>query len=426
MPEQNILVQISIAYCMVHMYVLLLLLYEHRGSKKVFLGSASALFIVTSAACVWIMVTRGIAAMGQYGVLIGSVPSLLFFFVFSRQRNAQFVFMFCLCDTVCMWIELATGLIDYAVGGGGVVTLILRLAAFPPLEYAVWRWLRRPFLETSHIVRRSWLLFALMTGVCYLILVILSVYPVIIFQRPQDIPLAVMVLILIALAYTTIFLALFEQLHMMKTQERQRVFEAQAMMMYHRVEDMRQAEEDIRIQRHDMRHQFQTIATLAQRGDTKALRDYIGTSQAMLDTVGPQRCCANPTLDAVLVHAAKQAEALGIRMEISIALPDELPADALELSIVFANALENAIQAVRELPEERRYVLCKSVIHPRFIMEISNPYAGEIVFDRSGVPVTDKPGHGIGTRSIVAFAEKYNAVCLFRAENGWFKLQIAV
>ena len=26
----------------------------------------------------------------------------------------------------------------------------------------------------------------------------------------------------------------------------------------------------------------------------------------------------------------------------------------------------------------------------------------------------------------VAFAEKYNALCLFRAENGWFKLQIAM
>lgn len=290
----------------------------------------------------------------------------------------------------------------------------------------MWRWLRRPFLEITHIVRHSWPLFAILTGVCYLILVILSVYPTVIFQRPQDIPLTVMVLVLIALAYTTIFLALFEQLHKLKTQERQRVFEAQTMIMYHRVEDMRQAEERIRIQRHDMRHQFQTIATLAQRGDLEALRDYIGTSQAMLDAAGPQRYCSNPTLDAVLIHAVKHAEALGIRMETSIALPAQLPVDALELSIVFANALENAIQAVRDLPEERRRILCKSVTHPRFIMEISNPYAGKIVFDRSGIPTTDKPGHGVGTRSIVAFAEKYSAVCLFRAENGWFKLQIAL
>lgn len=238
-------------------------------------------------------------------MLIGSVPSLIFLFAFSRQRNAQFIFLFCLCDTVCMWVELASGLIDYAVGGGGVVTLILRLVTLPLLEYAVWRWLRRPFLEMSHIVRHSWLLFALMTGVCYLILVVLSVYPTIIFQRPQDIPLAVMVLVLIA-------------------------------------------------------------------------------------------------------------------------LPDELPVDALELSIVFANALENAIRAVVKLPPDQRRIICKSVPTPRFMMEITNPYAGKVAFDREGLPVSDKPGHGIGTRSIVAFAEKYDALCRFQAEDGWFKVQLAV
>ena len=34
MPDQNIWVQLSIAYCMVHMYVLLLLLYEYRFKRK--------------------------------------------------------------------------------------------------------------------------------------------------------------------------------------------------------------------------------------------------------------------------------------------------------------------------------------------------------------------------------------------------------
>ncbi|MCH5271876.1 MAG: GHKL domain-containing protein [Lachnospiraceae bacterium] len=241
--------------------------------------------------------------MGQYGVMIASVPTLLFFFAMSKHRNAQFVIAFCFSDTVCIWIEMASALIDHAVGSGGVVTFILRLISIPLLEYAVYRWLRKPYLEISHLVRRGWLLFAALTGVCYLILVLLSVYPTIILDRPQDIPLAVVVLILIALVYATIFLVLFEQLHNLKAQERQRILEAQA---------------------------------------------------------------------------------------------------------------------------DQRHIICKSVIHPRFMIEISNSYAGEVTFDQWGVPVADKPGHGIGTRSIVAFAEKHNALYRFQAENGWFKLQIAV
>lgn len=426
MYSPNTLAQISILYCMVHMYLFLFLFYEYRCSKRTFRIAAAIVFFVVSAVCLWIFLTQGLAGMGQWGVLVGSVPTLIFFFVMSRQRNAQFIFIFCLSDTVCMWIELTSALIDYAVDGGGVVTFVLRLAAFPLLEYAVWRWIRQPFLEISRVVRKGWKMFAVLTGICYLILVMLSVYPTVIFDRPKDIPLAVMVLALIALAYGTIFQVLFEQLRVLEAQGLQRVLEAQAVMMSRRVEDIRRAEDTMRIERHDMRHRLQTVASLAQRGDCEALLDYVGTSQAKLSAAVPKSYCTHPVLDAVLVNVAEQAEKMGITMEMEIALPEVLPVDALELSIVFANALENAVRAVMELPENQRRVICKSVMHPRLVMEISNPYAGNVAFDRQGFPITDKPGHGIGTRSIIAFAEKHNAICLFQAEDGWFKFQIAV
>ena len=184
MPGQSVPVQLSIIYCMAHMYVILFLFYEYRCSRRTFIISGGAVILVTSAISIWIWFTQGLAAMGQYGVMIASVPSLLFFFAMSKYRNAQFVFIFCFSDTVCMWILLASGLIDHAVGGGGVVTVTLRLITIPLLEYAVWRWLRKPYLEMSRLVRRGWLLFAALTGTIYLILVLLSVYPTIIFERP--------------------------------------------------------------------------------------------------------------------------------------------------------------------------------------------------------------------------------------------------
>ena len=422
----NIFVQISIIYCMVHMYIFLFLFYEYRCSRKTFRISAAILFLIVSAVCLRIFFTQGIAAMGQWGVLAASIPTLIFFFVMSRQRNAQFIFIFCFSDTVCIWIELASALIDYAVGGGGIVTFVLRLVSFPLLEYAVWRWVRRPFLEMSRTVHKGWMLFAGMTGICYLILVMLSVYPTAIFDRPEDIPLAVMVLILIALSYGTIFWVQFEQFRILEVQEHQRILEAQTAVMSRRVEDIRRTEDAMRIERHDMRHHFQTIAAFAQNGDSDAVLDYVGKSQERLDSIAPKRYCNHPILNAVLTNAAAQAEQIGIVTEIAVILPEELPVDALELSIVFANALENAIHAVQELPDGQRRIICKSVTRPRFMMEISNPYAGEITFDRRGIPLAEVPGHGIGTRSIVAFSEKYNALCLFRAEQGWFKLQIVI
>ena len=169
--------------------------------------------------------------------------------------------------------------------------------------------------------------------------------------------------------------------------------EAQTVMMSQRVEDILRAEETMQIERQDIRHQLQTMASMAQREDCAALLDYIGSAQEKLTAVEPKHYCNNPALDAVLVNAAVQVEQMNISMEIKIGLPS---------------------------------IICKSVTHPRFMIEISNPYVGDVVFGQQGIPVTDKPGHGIGTRSIVAFAEKHNALYRFWAENGWFKLQIAM
>ncbi|MCI8512358.1 MAG: hypothetical protein HFE83_10275 [Lachnospiraceae bacterium] len=67
MPSQIVLVQSSIVYCMVHMYILLLLVFEHRGSRKIFLLSFASLFGVIGAVCLWLLFTQGVAVMGQWG-----------------------------------------------------------------------------------------------------------------------------------------------------------------------------------------------------------------------------------------------------------------------------------------------------------------------------------------------------------------------
>lgn len=426
MLDQNILVRISIIYCMVHMLVLFSLLYEYRGSRRRFWTATGIVVGLSSAACLYLLFTRGVAVMGQYGLLIGTLPTLLLFFLFAKERSAKFVFIFCLADTVSMWVQLSSGLIDYALGGTGVVTLVLRLVSFPLLEYAVWRWLRRPFLELGSSFRRCWTLFAALTGACYVILALVSVYPTMIFQRPEDIPMAVMLLILVALTYSTIFMVIRQQTELSHIRERQHILEAQAGMMERRAFEVRRSEEKLAIGRHDLRHRLQSVAALIRQGDTAAALEYIGASQTDLDQTGRPRLCQNVVLDALLSSYLEQIREQGIALETRLSIPDTLPVDATELSTVFANALENAARACEKLPKEQRRIVCTCVTEPRLMFEIGNPYAGTISFGPGGLPLSERPGHGLGTRSIMAFAEKHNAVCRFRAENGWFKVQVAL
>ena len=56
-------------------------------------------------------------------------------------------------------------------------------------------------------------------------------------------------------------------------------------------------------------------------------------------------------------------------------------------------------------------------------MQIVNPCQGEVRFER-GVPVSDRPGHGIGMQSICAIVERYGGGCTFLAESGQFILRL--
>lgn len=60
------------------------------------------------------------------------------------------------------------------------------------------------------------------------------------------------------------------------------------------------------------------------------------------------------------------------------------------------------------------------------MLEFANPCPEGVKMGPDGIPMSKQDGHGLGTRSIVAFAEKHGAVYAFRMEDGWFKLQLAL
>lgn len=187
---------------------------------------------------------------------------------------------------------------------------------------------------------------------------------------------------------------------------------------------MKEVEESIRIQRHDLRHQLQAATELMLRGDRDTALATLDAAQTRLEEHKVTRWCRPPVLDAVFASCFEQAKSQDIPVEASISLPDELPVDERELAIVVANALDNAIHANLELPVSRRCIRCRAVSMPGVMLEISNPCAGDVTFDSSGLPLARREGNGLGVQSISAFCRKNGAVCRFDLTDGWFRLQL--
>ena len=193
-----------------------------------------------------------------------------------------------------------------------------------------------------------------------------------------------------------------------------------------KLQRVKEVEEGIRIQRHDLRHQLQAVAELVARGDREAALDFLDAARKRLDERKETSWCRPPVLDAVFASYFDQAQRQGVRVEAKIALPDTLPADEGELAIVLANALENAIHANLELPREQRNIHCKMVGTPSIMLEVSNPCTGAVLFDGEGLPVAQRKGHGLGVQSICAFCRKNGATCQFDLADGWFRFRLVL
>lgn len=260
------LVNLSTAIAMFEVIAIFLILFESRYSKKSYVVTLILFIALWLTGNLYILFTYGIEVQGAYTLITATLPSLIYFWFMAKHRDGRFFFTFCMVDTVMIWVMMVTGLIDYAVGGEGLVNFLLRIAAFPVMLYVAHRFARRPYLLLLSSVSRGWWLFSAMTAIFYITLAIMGGIPTNLRHRPDDMPAAVLVLILLPLTYATIFIVLYQQDELFRSRERQRIFEAQAMMLCRRMEDIRRSEDAMRIERHDMRHHLQVVASLAQKG----------------------------------------------------------------------------------------------------------------------------------------------------------------
>lgn len=425
LPYQHMIDVTSAISAFVVVFIFLIL-FESRYPRKKYLASLIPFMIIWLCVNVGTILVKGTSFQGQISLFTATIPSLLYFWIVAKDRGGRFLFTFCVVDTVMIWMMGITGILDVYLGNTGLFTVVTRLVAFPLMLLLAWRWARKPYLTLLHTVAKGWLLFAVMTGLFYVAMTVMLGIPTNLRLRPEDIPATLMIMALLPLVYITIFRVLGQQQELFDAQERQHTLEVQAAMVEQRADEFRRMEDKVRIERHDLRHRFQAIYTMLQNGQREEAMDYIEKSQDILHETAVEHYCSNPVLDAILVAYFQRAKDMGIQVEADLVIPDTLPVPAAELSTVFANALENMLHAAQSVPIEQRRIVCKCIDTPRLMMEFSNPCAEDVQIGADGLPVAAGAGHGIGTRSITAFAEKYHAVYSFRMEDGWFKLQLAL
>ncbi len=96
---------------------------------------------------------------------------------------------------------------------------------------------------------------------------------------------------------------------------------------------------------------------------------------------------------------------------------------------LFSNILDNAIEAVEGLPEEKRIISLTVTEKGGVIFVHSENYFSAQPEFVDGLPRTtkaDKACHGFGSQSIHMLAARYNGICTFKTEDGVFYTDVVL
>ena len=189
---------------------------------------------------------------------------------------------------------------------------------------------------------------------------------------------------------------------------------------------LRQAEAQAAAYQHDMRHHLAAINAFLDAGRPRQAESYIKQIQADIEAITPKRFCENELINLLCSSFSAKAERIGVRLRVEAAVSGSLAISDTELCALLSNGLENALNAVGKLKRERRWVDFYCGIRlGKLLIEIRNPYAGQISF-RDGLPIAAEQNHGHGCCSIHTITQTHQGLCEFSAEGKIFTLRVAL
>ena len=177
---------------------------------------------------------------------------------------------------------------------------------------------------------------------------------------------------------------------------------------------------------HDLKHQIQAMRVMFSDEKREAYLQEVEQSVRIYEVLAKT---GNEVLDTVLTEKSLYCEANGIQAH-CVADGSLLSfMDPVDLYTIFGNALDNAIESVRDNADREKRII-DVLVHAEkqmLVIQIINPVSRPLQFDEEGLPMSTKVRdgyHGFGLRSIRHTVKRYGGFLTVKVENGCFYLQI--
>ncbi len=251
-------------------------------------------------------------------------------------------------------------------------------------------------------------------------IVVFTVFNLLNLERTADLTLYISSGVL-ATMFFIIFMYSKNNLYLREQEQLDKVQIAQLQQQYAYYQDKLKDEERIRSVYHDLKNH---LLVMESRQNTEETRQMAETLRSQIADYENYVHTGNEFLDIILKDKAEKAREKNIDFSVFIDFNGIDFIEPLDISTMFGNGIDNAIEASEKLPEDQRVILVKAGKVQDFVSILIENNCLDEVHKDGHTTKADKFLHGFGISNMKKAAEKYKGTCTITQENGKFTLKI--
>lgn len=225
------------------------------------------------------------------------------------------------------------------------------------------------------------------------------------------------------------FFTLYLYEHMIKQTEiinKQQVYKQQVSSQAKHFDEILITQKELKKFRHDLKNHLIVLNAFFENNETEKGTQYI---QNIINELKNQKVIketGNTALDAILSTKAAIAASKNISFTTNIQIPENLPVDAVDICVIFGNALDNAIEACDRVSDTKKKISLTLVYqNAAMFCKIVNT-APQKKKNKLMTAKTDKKNHGFGLENIRTTLAKYNSEPVIEYNDTEFVLKFVI
>lgn len=364
--------------------------------------------------------------MAAFVMLVGSAVVL----VFSSDGPAKTIYLHLLQANMVAAVLTLCNMVRHILKLSYPVLLLMVLIASAFIFWVALRFWAKPLRFMVEAIQTDWETLIEIPVITLTLVMILPIYPT---QSFEHYPIYYTAIILgIELCFFLSVYVLYQNLRkineLAEATYRQKILNKSVDAVHTELAVREEFLIHVRDNRHDLRYHNAQLMEYLENGDIESAMSYLKTYDSHISKTNLPQYCQNAVVNALLLMYVRMARAEEISCTVETVIPEALPFSEQEICILFGNLIENACESCKKTEKGISRILTVSAkvedIH--LMIEIKNTAVRTVHFDSHGLPQSDRPGGGIGTRSVAEIIKKHGDMVRFQQMCGIFTVQLMI